>query len=398
MRSFLFSLSFFGLVLLAFNPNLALRLQDDLSFLQDYNPLVGQNIALKGSAELPNTTQPEVGNLPRLNGFDQIPRNDTWIGPTPCGANIFDPPETLPGLSARMPGPLLTKPITTSGRADIVNQPTFLYKSENGVTLKLVQPVVQYYEVKGRRYRDAQTDIFNRQPLKALRQAGAENTPDHSGPVNGTRYAVVADILSPTTLNYTISGWMKKYRLVLDQTVMTSAYLVTLPSWTDYESASAVDQSRWDDFLCNSAHHELGHLRIRLDILAETLDGYASLPTEKSSDAMGKLTVDYRKEINARIQARQDAYHIYNGGGTRRGMTELPYADLPFPWLEKTSGEESPHRGARLTGKLKRFYHCQNNNRNRQECRYFINAAEEFFGTRDAHRPKNALRVFDKNI
>jgi hypothetical protein len=60
---------------------------------------------------------------------------------------------------------------------------------------------------------------------------------------------------------------------------------------------------------------------------------------------MEMITVEYRKDISARVQTRQDAYHVYNDGGVRRGMIELPYAELPFPWLEKPevkTAEQSP--------------------------------------------------------
>ena len=179
--------------------------------------------------------------------------------------------------------------------------------------------------------------------MKALREASAEYSPEIYDPreIEGqSRATVVADILSPTSLSYTLSGARDRYRLLVNRTVMTTAYLVTLPSWRNYDAASARDKARWDDFLCNAAHHELGHLRIRLDILAETLDGYASLPPAQSSEEMEEITVEYRTEISERVQARQSAYHIYNGGGTRRGMIELPYAELPFPWLEEPLPEE----------------------------------------------------------
>jgi len=144
----------------------------------------------------------------------------------------------------------------------------------------------------------------------------------------------LANIYAPTSLEYIMSGFGTQYDLVLDQLILTTGYLVTLPQWPNYGAASKVDQEKWDDLFCSAAHHELGHLRIRLDILAETLDGFASIPRGKSKADIQRLTEAYRLEISDSVDNRQDAYHIYNGGGIRKGMTELPYAELPFPWLE----------------------------------------------------------------
>lgn len=346
MRGFLLSLAFVSLAFLAFNPYLVIEIQERLGVSSGYVPAADAPDTIRpGSPVLPRTSSPDGDNLPRLAGYNKIARNDPWIGPTPCGEDIFAAPENLPGLSPRQDGPLLTTPIETSYDKVINAQPTFLYTSESGVSLKLVQPVIEYYDVSGFRFRDTQDDIFTRQPLKTLREASAEYLPEiYDRPETSkgrARSAVIGDIFSPTTLSYTVTGSRDRYRLVLNRTELTSAYMVTLPRWKYYTVASTADKARWDDFFCNAAHHELGHLRIRLDILAETLDGFASLPPASSSKEMEELTIAYRKDINARVQERQDAYHVYNGGGSRHGMIELPYADLPFPWLEETRLEET---------------------------------------------------------
>lgn len=249
---------------------------------------------------------------------------------------MFSAPQTLSGLSPRITGPRLTDPIKVSASQSIKDQPTYLYQSENGITLKLVKPVITYYDVTGRTYRDTQNYVFLKRPLEKLRQSDAESNGEDNSKTKGNKRAVtLADIFSPSLLSYRISGSRDRFKLDVKETVLTSSFLITLPRWTTYDKASQKDQNKWDDLLCNAAHHELGHLRIRLDMLAETLDGYAKLPPAQSYKEMEELVIDYRKDISTHIQTRQDAYHIYNGGGTRRGMVELPYAELPFPWLEK---------------------------------------------------------------
>lgn len=340
-RGFIFSLMFAALALLAFNPHLVVKIQDSFRFAPENTPYRPLERTQRVPPKLPETPDPVAGNLPRLKDFEKIAKDDPWIGDAPCSVNIFDAPLSLSGLGVREDGPILSEPITATDGQAIINQPTFLYRSENGITLKLVQPVVDYYDVSGRRFRDAQNDIFDRKPLEKIRQSVDEiptfQTHDQDEDIarENIRVTRAADIFSPSSLSYTVSGSRERYRLLINKTVMTSAFLVTLPRWENYGTAAQKDKAQWDDFFCNVAHHELGHLRVRLDILAETLDGYASLPPAQSSEEMKGVTIDYRKEISARVQDRQDAYHIYNGGGLRRGMTELPYAELPFPWLEK---------------------------------------------------------------
>ena len=318
-----------------------------MSALSQNAPYIAHNIVPREPITLPDTKIPDIQNLPRLEIYKTIAKNDPWIGDTPCGEEIFNAPKSLASLGPRQDGPLLTKPITAGDGKIIVNQPTFIYKSETGVTLKLVQPVVTYYSVSGRRYRDAQTYIFDERPLDSQRR-GAADISSEDKPTHGQlRVATIAGILSPSLLSYTISGSRERYRLLVNQTELTAAFHVTLPRWKHYNVASARDKAKWDDLLCNAAHHELGHLRIRLDILAETLAGYADLPPAQSRAEMESLVINYRKDISKRVQDRQDAYHIYNEGGLRRGMTERPYAELPFPWLQDTepkTAEQSPEQ------------------------------------------------------
>lgn len=306
--------------------------------------------------DLPTTLTPDTENLPRIAEFEKIARDDVWIGPAPCSEHLFSASAALPTLASRESGPRQTEPIKSADAQWIKDQPTYLYKSERGVTLKLVKPVVEYYTVYGQQYRDARKDIFTRRPLEILEKSenkiptGVEkqiekrllernpkiiNLEVDLEKLRRKRVATLANISSPSSLSYQISGSRDRYRLDVKETVLTSSFLITLPRWIKYNQASERDQRKWDDLLCNAAHHELGHLRIRLDILAETLDGYADLPPAGSFKEMEEIVIAFRKDINARVEARQDAYHIYNGGGTRRGMVELPYEELPFPWLEE---------------------------------------------------------------
>ncbi len=359
IRSFFLSLGFLGLAGLAFNPDLVIKIQDEFDLSPENTatdfrliPDEGADVLPPQSPPLdepisqpvlPKTRKPNEDNLPRIAGFEKIAKNDPWIGSSPCGIEIFDAPKRLRGLSAREAGPFLTEPLSTSYNEKINNQPTSLYKSGAGITLRLVQPLIKYYDVSGASFTDAQNDLFDREPLVTLRKANPAYSPEiYEKPkvseFNGVRRSTVAgDIFSPTLLSSSMSGSQGRFRIDIDNTTLTSAFLVTLPRWENYQTAPAADKSKWDDFLCNVAHHELGHLRIRLDITAETLDGYANLPRASSFKDMQDLINAYRKDVGAHIQDRQDAYHVYNGGGSRRGMVELPYADLPFPWLETES-------------------------------------------------------------
>jgi len=272
---------------------------------------------------LPITAKPDENNLPVFAGFEHLSKEDVWAGDTPCGIDIFEAPLELPNLGPRRDGGFLKEPINTGDNRIISNQPTFLFQSHKGVTLQLVQPVIEYYTVSGRSFRDAHKSIFETRPLKS------------SSETKNPKAVTVANIYAPTNFSYMLLGSGDEYELVANKTTIVSAFLVTLPKWDNYSTASASDKAKWDASFCTSAHHELGHLRIRLDILAQTLDGYAYIPSDKPKDEIQRLANEYTRDINARIDARQNAYHVYNGGGLRRGMLELPYAELPFPWLEK---------------------------------------------------------------
>ncbi len=336
MRRFLLSLVFIGLVLLAFNSYIIFKTQNSPSLAPETEADFVSEKTERTLKNLPDTTQPNPENLPRLKGYETIAKNDKWIGDVPCDEDIYDAPLSLPGLGPRKNGPFLIDPIKTKYGRKIINQRTSLYKSKNGITLKYVQPVIEYYDVSGRRYRDAKKDLFDRKPIETLkleRISSSRNIPNRKSPDGKKRITTVGNILSPSRLSYTITGSRDRYRLVVNKTVLTSSFYVMLPRWENYEAASDADKEKWDDFVCKTTHHELGHLRIRLDIFSETLDGYSALPPAQSHKEMEQLIKDYRKDIRARIDDRQKAYHIYNNGGVRRGMTELPYADLPFPWL-----------------------------------------------------------------
>jgi len=286
---FILALSFLGLVCLAFNPSWVVEIQKRIS--QAPKPAIisdtpetkdePKDIARTNSSDhnldevldiTPPATPSDIPS-PTLKTPDMKTRPEN---PSNNRLDIFDPPLTLPGVTLYDANAVFTDSLNTQYGQTITNQPAYLFKSPSGV----------------------------------------------------------ANIYAPTSLEYIMSGFGTQYDLVLDQLILTTGYLVTLPQWPNYGAASKVDQEKWDDLFCSAAHHELGHLRIRLDILAETLDGFASIPRGKSKADIQRLTEAYRLEISDSVDNRQDAYHIYNGGGIRKGMTELPYAELPFPWLE----------------------------------------------------------------
>ena len=286
--------------------------------------------AVTKTSTLPKTNMPNSGDLPRLPNYESIEKNDDWIGAAPCGLDIFDPPLTLPGVTLYDANAVFTDSLNTQYGQTITNQPAYLFKSPSGATLQLVKPVVKYYSLSGTSFRETQRNLMDNKPLEM--PGDRLSNQNNSGDSRET--TTLANIYAPTSLEYIMSGFGTQYDLVLDQLILTTGYLVTLPQWPNYGAASKVDQEKWDDLFCSAAHHELGHLRIRLDILAETLDGFASIPRGKSKADIQRLTEAYRLEISDSVDNRQDAYHIYNGGGIRKGMTELPYAELPFPWLE----------------------------------------------------------------
>jgi len=136
------SLSFIGLVFLAFNPHIVVEIER--KFNPDAAPEIEPAIEAdvvddpeildvpEGRAEietspenLPKNDLPEISNpvltppvkpvfpqtlrpnredLPRLKGYEDIPVSDPWIGETPCSIEIFNPPLSLSTLSPRRDG------------------------------------------------------------------------------------------------------------------------------------------------------------------------------------------------------------------------------------------------------------------------------------------------------
>ncbi|WP_427453310.1 DUF922 domain-containing protein [Litorimonas sp. WD9-15] len=295
------------------------------------DPKIIPAVEKRSLPKIPQTDIPDESELPVLPNFDEVATDDDWIGETPCGIEIFDIPNRLANLGPRERGEVQTEPLISSMGSKLIGQPSYVFKSENGITLRVVEPLVEFYNVRGETYREAQDDIFSRKPLEIIRASRPNNSPHIKTSSPGA--VTLADILSPTAMSYTLSGLDNRYDVVVDRTRVTSGFLITLPRWESYKTASTSDRAKWDDLLCNAAHHELGHLRIRLDILAETVDEYALFGTGSEDELADKIG-NYREAVEASIQTRQDVYHIYNGGGLRRGMVELPYAELPFPWLE----------------------------------------------------------------
>jgi len=366
--SLVFSLAFIGLVLLAFNPNFVVGLQQKIFKAPDISsekaPEVKTSPETSQSegphtetqkpetespqkdtpvsrppkpAIFPKTANPNPDDLPRLKGYENIPKGDPWIDDAPCGLEILEPPEILPSLSSRRNGEKIRNPDMFEAYDETLNQESYLYSSADGVTLRLVQPIIKYYDVKGRNFRAAQKDIFDRQPLKPSEKN--ETGPQNPGKQN-RRTVVLANIAYPISISYIVTGRKNKSRLLPEDVVISVANIVTLPRWTNYRLASSADKEKWDDLFCNAIHHEFGHLRIHLDLISETLNGYAYLPSDVSTDEITKAVAEYSKEVSAAVEKRQNAYHLYNGGGLRRGMIERPYAALPFPWLKTLPEKE----------------------------------------------------------
>lgn len=283
---------------------------------------------VSGAPSFPTFDLPEIfgandDNLPEIPNLNRLKRGDVWIGETPCGPEIYDVPETLPGLGSRQKGDLVTKSLSDNTETNFLGATTHIYKTPKGSRLRLVKPQVQYYDATGQTFRDVRRDLQTRKPLDKSEREDGRFTLGH--------------IQSPSQTNYRYSRLGPKwrdgdYRIVAESFLLTSAYEITLPRWIEYNKASAADKSRWDDLFCMATHHELGHLRIQLDLLAETLEGYENL-SGPTSEAFTDAVSSYSDAVSERIQNRQDLYHIYNDGGVKRGMIELPYAELPFPWL-----------------------------------------------------------------
>ncbi len=342
LHGFLFCSTCLGLALFASHPRIIANIQS--KFNAAYKTILIDDVVIpeRKPFVIPKTNPPDENNLPKIKNIDDFKKNDLWIAPTPCEEDIFDAPLSLSGLSPRQKGPFLTEPIKTKFQRRIINQPTYLYKGRSGITLKYVKPVIEYYDVSGLRYKDAQKDIHKRKTIETLRRARSEfpqETERENNANEKTKSTVVGSINYPYRLSYTMIGLRDHYGLNPTETVMTTAYYIMLPRWKNYDTAASSEQKKWDDFFCKVANHELGHLRINLDLIAETLEGYAALPLARSFDEIEGIVKTYQKKVRKHIQDRQDAYHIYNGNGDRRGMRERPYMELPFPWLQSENTE-----------------------------------------------------------
>jgi predicted secreted Zn-dependent protease len=136
-----------------------------------------------------------------------------------------------------------------------------------------------------------------------------------SEPVDGVSLAAVAETISQMT-EAGKTEWFPRFSYETTDDAVSSVTVtvdirVTLPSWSEYGSASQAEQSEWDRFCGALRAHEQGHI---------------DLVHEKFSDVdvrmLGKSPGDAKQawhEAQAALQSASDAYDDVTDHGRTNG-------------------------------------------------------------------------------
>lgn len=247
-----------------------------------------------------------------------------WTAPSPC-YDLFDaPPAQLSG------GAPLIKRYTEN---DVQGH----YALGGGAKLRLTFRDLRQSLVYGDSYEEAYRDIFTRKPLQ-----------DHvSGGASG--HAVLADVKTRMSLTYKMQYRNGRviYKIDPKTLVISLNSAVRALDWEGYASADDRSRERWDRHMCQSLHHELGHILIEAqaweDGVAELLNLTAFTQGEFQQKAQR-----FSESIRDRSDARHDFYHNQIETMGQDVAFSGPYMTLPFDWLRPDRLSGAPLEGALL--------------------------------------------------
>lgn len=250
---------------------------------------------------------PQIGDVSPFNPLQPPIR---WQGDMPCGSLFDTPVPRLPNGS-----PL----VQIFGTESIQSH----YQLSGGGKIRVTLRQTEKIQVSGARYADAIKDLNSRRPFQD----------SISRKTSG--YTVLADVryqVGISASSYKLkdgSGYALKPNRIRPSVVAK----VRVANWPGYENAAADDRRKWDGHLCESYHHELGHILVAAQIWEEAEPELLTLRGTSSEDVSQKLDV-LLDDVGQRIEARQEQYHDEIDAMGHALSRSLPYLDLPFSWLK----------------------------------------------------------------
>jgi predicted secreted Zn-dependent protease len=231
-----------------------------------------------------------------------------WTGSERCDSLFSTFPEQLPG-GARLES-------HQQGEAHA-------YRLPEGGTLRILDADIQYFDILGATYAEAQSNLYRRTP-EMLTERGGHPWGDD---------ALLAMVVNRYHGEVNVTGSLLGYRGEPGSAELEIAPVLHLARWNDYAAADPVDQTLWDRAFCSHAHHELGHILVAAQIMtqAETDLTRVSDPTQAGISRAIRAALETMMED---IKSRQDLYHIEIDRIGRDVADSRPYVELPFSWLD----------------------------------------------------------------
>lgn len=198
------------------------------------------------------------------------------------------------------------------------------YALSQGGTLRLTITDVGRIPVSGSSYIEAYRDLFDKRPLQDSISRKADN------------HVVLADVKNRLALSYypKKNDETGRYQIKADSLTLILTAKVRVTEWTEYSMASIEDQKKWDRLLCQSYHHELGHILVAAQILEEAEADLLNLNAE-SLEALQLEQKNLFDTIGQRNIDLQNDYHdALDMMGKSLGRSK-PYLELPFAWLKR---------------------------------------------------------------
>ena len=227
-----------------------------------------------------------------------------WVGEAQCEGLFDQLPVSLPG------GAVMT------GR----DGASTLYRLPEGGTLRIDGPAVERAPLFGATFADTQADLRARAPL------------DLRGDHVARRGVVLAQVRSEYNGELSLYGDGAGFGVSDGGAELLIQPTVYLASWDGYAAASPEDRARWDRALCEQSHHELGHILLAAQVMAEAEPGLSAI----RSDTREGISQEVRDGLNgmmAAIRERQALYHGEIVAMGERVADSRPYLEQPFSWL-----------------------------------------------------------------
>ena len=198
-----------------------------------------------------------------------------------------------------------------------------IYELPNGGHLKIRFWEVDSLPVRGKTFDEAYKDLMVKRPLQD----------------RVSRKVANEVVLANVTMKYRLGLRFTKtddgllYKIKPGTFSIFQTAKVKVIDWADYHQADLVSREKWDKLTCESYHHELGHVLVAAQILAESEAAWLDLRAEDQK-AMSEKTDELFEQILERVRNRQKRYHEEIELMGPEVADARPYLELSFSWLK----------------------------------------------------------------